>query len=311
MRIALSAIGSNPAPEISVEGAGLAIKELPSTAEIMLIGDENIIKPLLDKHNLNLANIKVIHASEEVLAGEHPTKALQKPNSDISIGFNLIKNKQADAFCCTGNIAAMNLCASYITKTFPRIIRPAMAGFIPKANGYTIILDAGANTDCKPDVLQQFSRIGSVFAKNMFGLDNPRIALLNLGKEEQNAAMPTEAAAQLIATFEKVNFTGYIQAHDLFSDKADVVICDGFVGNTIIKMAESFYPLMKERNLTDEFIERFNYEIMGFKPILGINGNVITGKPASSSLAVKNMLHLSFRMAGAKIHSRIKEAFGE
>ena len=241
--------------------------------------------------------------------GEHPTKAFStKPNSSITIGYGLLKSGRVQAFCGAGNTGAMHVGAMFTIKAIEGIIRPGIAGFVPKeAGGFGVIMDVGANADCKPDVLYQFGHIGSLYSKHVFGIKDPKVGLMNLGEEEQKGTLLTQAAHQLFKISSKLNFVGNIEGRDLFNEKADVIVCDGFTGNVILKMAESFFDMIQARKIDDPYFNRFNYEEIGGSPILGINGNVVIGHGVSSALAIKNMILLSVKMAESNIHLKIKE----
>jgi glycerol-3-phosphate acyltransferase PlsX len=203
----------------------------------------------------------------------------------------------------------MHVGAMFSIKSIEGVMRPAIAGFAPQIDGsQAVILDVGANADCKPDVLQQFAEIGSVYAKYVLGIKNPKVGLMNLGEEEQKGSLATQAAYQLLKINSKVNFIGNMEGRDLFTNKADVIVCDGFTGNVILKLAESIYDLLKQRNMSDPFFDQLNYEAVGGSPILGVNGNVIIGHGVSSPLAIQNMILLANKMVESNIYVRIKEA---
>ena len=308
MKIALDAMGGDFAPKVNIEGAKMALQELDSETRLVLLGGREAMSPFLSEIDLDLSRCEVIHTTQVIEMGEHPTKALsQKPDSSIAKAFALLKAHEIDAFCGTGNTGAMHVGSMFSVKTIEGIIRPGIAGFVPKESGnYGIILDVGANADCKPDVLYQFGVIGSIYAKNVLAISNPKIGLMNLGEEEQKGSLHTQAAYQLFKINSNLNFIGNIEGRDLFNDKADVIVCDGFTGNVMLKLVESIFDLLKKRNFSDEFFERFNYEAIGGSPILGINGNVIIGHGASTAQAVKSMILQARDMAKADIHTKIK-----
>lgn len=286
----------------------MAIGQLSDETHLLLIGQEEVVGPLLRKHSYDASRVSVYHASQVINMGESPTKALpQKPDSSISIGYRLLKNKEIDAFCSAGNTGAMLVGAMFSVKVIEGIIRPAIAGFVPRVSGgYGVILDVGANVDCKPDVLEQFAEIGAKYAQYMFGIENPKVGLLNLGEEEGKGTAFTQAAYQLLKINNSINFIGNIEGRDLFYDKADVVVCDGFTGNVILKMAESFYDILESKHISDPFFDSFNYETEGGSPILGINGNAVIGHGVSSPIAICNMLLLAYKMAKSNISEKFK-----
>ncbi len=306
-------MGGDFAPDAVVQGAGLAAREIPENDVLVLVGDEEVIRQKLSQFEIDDKQMEVVHAPDIIDMGEHPVKAFsQKPKASIPVGYSLLKTKQVEAFCSAGNTGAMHVGAMFTIKAIEGIIRPAIAGIVPKeAGGFGVILDVGANADCKPDVLFQFGEIGTLYAKHVFDIDNPKVGLMNLGEEEQKGTLLTQAAHQLFKYSKKINFIGNIEGRDVFNDKADVIVCDGFTGNVILKLAESFYDMIHSRNIQDEYFDRFNYEEIGGSPILGINGNVVIGHGMSSPMAVKNMVNLAHRMADTNIHMKIKENFSE
>ena len=306
-------MGGDFAPDCTVTGAELASQELSDDVKIVLIGDEDILQSKLKEHGIDNPKLEIFPSQGVIEMGEHPTKALsQKPNASIPVGYGLLKAGAVKAFCSAGNTGAMHVGAMFTIKAIEGIIRPGIAGFIPKESGdFGVIMDVGANADCKPDVLYQFGEMGALYAKYVFNIPSPKVGLMNLGEEEQKGTLLTQAAYQLFKINSKLNFIGNIEGRDLFNDKADVIVCDGFTGNVILKMAESFFDLLQSRNIKDDYFDRFNYEAIGGSPILGINGNVVIGHGVSSPEAIKNMILLSAKMAESNIHLKIKEHLGE
>jgi phosphate acyltransferase len=309
MRIALDAMGGDFAPKAIIEGALLAKKTLASDISIVLVGKEDVIKSELQSLGAAPDAFEIINASQVIEMGEHPTKAFQqKTDASITVGFGMLAQNKVDAFCSAGNTGAMMVGSLFTVKAIPGVIRPGIAGFIPKETGnYGVILDVGANAECKPEVLEQFGLIGSLYSQHVLGVENPKIALMNLGEEEQKGSVIYQAAHQLLKANNKINFVGNIEGRDVFNDKADVIICDGFVGNVILKMAESFYELMEKRGFMDPFTKLFDYSGVGGSPILGINGNVIIGHGVSTPKAIKNMINQAVQMVEVDISSKIKK----
>ncbi|GAB3952880.1 phosphate acyltransferase PlsX [Spirosoma harenae] len=311
MKIAVDAMGGDFAPEAIVEGVILAAAELPEHVTIVLIGKLAVIQELLEKHNSTaLTNVELVNADDVIDMSEHPTKALsQKPNSSIGIGFKLLKDKLVDAFCSAGNTGAMHVGALFSIKSIEGILRPSIAGFVPQiTGGHAVMLDIGANADCKPEMLAQFGQIGSIYAQYTFGINQPRVALMNIGSEEQKGSLVAQAAYQLLKENRRINFVGNMEGGDFFAGKADVIVTDGFTGNTMFKLGESFYVMAKERGISDEFLDKTNYESVGGSPILGVNGNVIIAHGISSPLAIKNMIGLAIRQVESGAYTKIAQA---
>lgn len=309
MKIAIDAMGGDFAPQATVEGAVLAAKKF-SDAQILLIGKQDEVQTLLNQYG-TASNLQIIHAEEVIEMGEHPTKALQqKQKSSIAVGFYLLQNQKIDAFCGAGNTGAMMVGALFSIKAIEGIFRPPIISHVPQLNGKTaLILDVGANTDCKPEVLAQFAVLGKIYAENVLQIANPRIALMNVGEEEGKGNLQVKEAYNLIKENKQLNFTGNVEGRDVFFDKADVMVCDGFVGNVILKMAESIYDIAQKQQINDNFLNQLNYEAIGGSPILGLNGNVVIGHGISSAVAIQNMIGIAKKMAESQVHLKIKNAF--
>ncbi|MDQ3190758.1 MAG: phosphate acyltransferase PlsX [Bacteroidota bacterium] len=311
MKLGLDIMGGDFAPEVTTQGAILALKQLPSEVKIVLIGNSELIIPILNSSGVSPDNFEIVHTTEVIEMGEHPTKAFaKKPNSSIAVGFSMLKEKKINCFASAGNTGAMLVGSVYTVKSIVGVIRPCITSCLPKENGKAgILLDVGANADCRPDVLYQFGLLGSIYAKNIFGIDKPRVGLINIGEEEKKGNLLAQAAHELMKDTTEFNFIGNIEGRDIFNEDVDVMVCDGFTGNVVLKEAEAFYNLIKRRNINDEFFERFNYENYGGTPILGVNANVIIGHGISSDIAIKNMLNLSRDIVEANLSEKIKEAF--
>jgi phosphate acyltransferase len=311
MKIGIDIMGGDFAPDATVSGAILAQKILPSTVRLVLIGDQEQIVSCLTKHGGDVNNFDIVHAPEVITMGEHPTKAFsQKPNSSIVLGFSLLKEKKIDAFASNGNTGAMLVGSMFSAKTISGVIRPCITSILPKENGgMGLILDVGINADCKPDVLYQFGVLGSLFAKHVYGIENPKVGLLNIGEEPEKGNLVSQAAHALMKDSKDFNFVGNIEGRDIFGDMADVVVCDGFTGNIVLKQAEALYTTLKRRGLSDAYFDRYNYENYGGTPILGISSAVMIGHGISNDIAVKNMLLLTRDIVEAQLSEKIKQAF--
>ena len=185
-------------------------------------------------------------------------------------------------------------------------------GYLPKTNGTVgALVDIGANADCKPDQLNQFAELGAIYAECILDIKNPKIGLLNLGEEEQKGNILTQAAYGLLKANSQINFIGNIEGRDIFNDKADVVVCDGFVGNVVTKMAEHFYEVLHERGVKDDFVDSLNYEVVGGSPIIGVDGNVVIGHGVSSPTAIKNMILVAYKMIKSDMLEQLKSALAK
>lgn len=311
MKIGLDIMGGDFAPEANVSGAILANKELPQDTSIVLLGDQEVVRAKLVELGGNPDDFEIVHAPDVITMHDHPTRAIpQKPNSTISKGFDLLASGEIQALASTGNTGAMLVGAIYKVNSVPGIIRPCITSTIPNIKGgNSLILDVGSNADCKPDVLYQFAILGSLYAKEVYGIENPKVGLLNIGEEETKGNLLTQSAFKLMQGSTDFNFTGNIEGRDIFTGKVDVIVCDGFTGNVVLKQAEGLYGLMQKRGLRDEYFDRFNYENYGGTPILGVNSNVIIGHGISNDIAVKNMLLHSYDVTKSELTKKIKEAF--
>jgi glycerol-3-phosphate acyltransferase PlsX len=243
--------------------------------------------------------------------GEHPAKAYQqKQDSSIAVGYRMLHAGELDAFCSAGSTGAMLVGAMFSVKAVPGVLRPAIANFVPKlSGGFGVLLDVGANAECKPEMLEQFGELGSLYAQYVLDIERPKVGLMNLGEEEGKGTTLTQAAHQLLKINPHVQFIGNIEGRDLFNSKADVIVCDGYTGNIILKMAESIYEILEEKKMHDPFFDNFNYEAFGGSPILGINDNAIIGHGVSTPLAICNMLLQGHKMAQSGISDQIKSTF--
>ena len=307
MKIGVDIMGGDHAPRETTLGAIQAQKELPSHFELVLFGDENAIKKILAEEGADLSLFKIVHSTEVIEMSENPTKAIQqKPDSSMSLGFKFLAEKKIDGFCSAGNSGAMLVGSMFSVKTIPGIMRPSLSTVVPKESGKNgILLDVGANADCKPEHLVQFAVVGSLLAQHVFHLDKPKVGLMNIGHEEKKGNILAQSTHKLLSESKQVNFIGNVEGRDLFNEKADVIVCDGFTGNIILKLSESFYYLLKKREMTNDYFERFNFENAGGSPILGVNAPVVVGHGISKKKAIKNMILLTKEVADVGLIEKI------
>ena len=309
MRIGIDIMGGDYAPKKTVHGAILALKELPKNTTEVLFGRKNEILSELKQHEFSADKFEIVDCSEVIRMEEHATKAYRsKPDSSISKGFEYLAKGEIDGFASAGNTGAMFVGGFYAVKAIPGIIRPPLTVLIPREDGgVTVLLDVGANTDCKPDVLYQFGTLGSLFSQYVCGIKNPKVSLLNLGEEKTKGNLLTQAAYTLMEDNPDYTFIGNCEGRDIFNSKSDVIVCDGFTGNIALKEIEGIYNIMKKRGLLDDFFKRFNYENYGGTPILGLNKTVIIGHGISNEIAIKNMIMLTKNIVEADLVNKIKE----
>ena len=308
MRIGIDIMGGDYAPQKTVHGAILALNELSSDTKIVLFGKKSEILSELKQHNISANNFEIIDCPDIIEMGEHPTKAFKsKPNSSIAKGFEYLAQGKIDGFASAGNTGAMFVGGYYSVKAIEGILRPAISTLIPRNDdGVTVLLDVGANADCKPDVLYQFGILGSLFSEHVCGIKNPKVSLLNLGEEKTKGNMLTQASYSMMEDNSDYNFIGNIEGRDIFDSETDVIVCDGFTGNIVLKEAEGIYSIMEKRGLLDDYFKRFNYENYGGTPILGLNKTVIIGHGISNEIAIKNMITLTKDVVEADLASKIK-----
>ncbi len=277
MRIGLDIMGGDFAPQCTIEGAILAHDLLKHEDKIVLIGDEKIIRNELQKYNFDANKIEVVHADSVIEMGEHPTKAFKsKPDSSIAVGFQMLSKGKIDSFSSAGNSGAMLVGSMHFIGIVEGLSRPATAATFPRlGGGKNILLDVGTNIDCKPEYLLQFAFLGKLYAEHVFHIQDPKVGLLNIGTEKEKGNLLTRTAYQLFEESHLSNFVGNIESRDLLKSTADVIVCDGFIGNVILKQTESFFKIMHKKGYTDDYLSQFNYENYGGTPILGANNCLI------------------------------------
>ena len=311
MNIALDMMGGDFAPLETVKGVKLFLSEPSQDVHLTLIGDETKLIPLLEEFEIDQKNITVIHASQVIEMQEHPTKALkEKQQSSISIGFHLLATARVDAFISAGNTGAMLVGALYSIKAIEGISRPAIGAYIPRESGeLSLLIDVGLNADCKPENLLQFAQLGTLFASHILNFKNSRVALINVGEEEGKGNLLCQAAYPLLKENSQINFVGNIEGRDILMNKAEIYVCDGFTGNVLLKFAESFYDIIQKRKIEDDFLKRFNFEMYGGVPVLGVNKPVIIGHGISHAEAFNNMILMAKKMIEQNFIERLKNSF--
>lgn len=311
MTICLDMMGGDFAPIEAVKGIQLYLSQTKSPALLFLTGDEAIIKPLLDEYQIPADVYKIIHAPQVIGYDEHPTKALkEKPQSSISVGFHLLATGKTDAFISAGNTGAMLVGSLFSIKAMEGVLRPTISTVIPKENGGTgLLLDVGLNADCKPEHLNQFAVLGSLYAKHILGYEDPRVALLNIGEEEGKGNILAQATYPLLKENQDIHFVGNVEGRDILLDKADVMVCDGFTGNVVLKLAESFHDITTRKNIQHEYFDRFDYENYGGTPVLGVAKPVIIGHGISHSRAFCNMIRIAEKMIATGLLEKMKASF--
>lgn len=313
MRIGVDILGGDYAPEATVGGAILAAQLLPPDTRLVLIGDQDSIQTICRREHFDPAGFEIVHTTERIEMGEHPARAFaQKHNASVVLGFRLLAHGEIDGFASAGNTGAMMVGAMQVIKSIPGIIRPCIAATMPRQiEKPLLLLDIGINPDCSQEELNQYAILGDIYARQVLNIPVPRIGLLNIGEEEGKGNLVTKAAHQLMKDSPLFNFIGNVEGNDLFGDKADVMVCDGFVGNVMLKEAEAFYTMIRKRKITDEFFEKFNFVHYGGTPVLGINAPVMIAHGISNAVAIKNLILHTGEVIKGKLCEKIKEAFRE
>ena len=312
VKIGIDMMGGDFAPLEAVKGLHQFYSDDANKDIIVFaIGDEVILQPLFVEHNIP-AIVRIIHAPEVIGYHESPTRALkEKTKSSIAIGFYLLSEGKIDAFISAGNTGAMLVGTMYSIKALEGVLRPTIPTIIPKLNGKDgLLLDVGLNSDCKPEQLNQFALLGSLYCQHILKTDSPKVGLINVGEEEGKGNNLSQATYPLLKENSQINFVGNVEGRDLFGDKADVFVCDGFTGNIILKLAESFYDIAKNRGVQeDAYFKRFHYEDYGGTPVLGVSKPVIIGHGISTAVAFVNMLHLAIQMVETDLCNKIQKSF--
>ena len=319
IKIGIDAMGGDFAPEVTIEGAIAALKLIDKDSRIVLYGDEKRMRELLAKHNCSADNFDIVPTTEVIEMGDHPAKAfIAKADSSITVGFKHLSEGKIDGFASAGSTGAMMVGSMQVIKPIEGVIRPVLATLIPtisptKGIQRGILMDVGLNVDAKPEVLAQYGLLGSIYAKSVLGLENPRVALLNIGEEEGKGNAQAKATYDLMKADGRYNFVGNVEASYIFTGKiADVVVADAFVGNSILKMAEALYrinfrlgggkPRIKnflrpvlgrivpKLYWQNDFWEAMNAESVGGLQVMGINAPVMIGHGSSSARAICSMI---------------------
>lgn len=311
MNIGLDMMGGDFAPLEAVKGAAEFITDAPADIHLTLIGDEVQIKAHLINHSVPPEKYSIVHAAQVIEMNEHPTKALkEKQQSSIAIGFHLLATGKTDAFISAGNTGAMMVGSLFSIKAIEGVLRPTIGAYMPREDGTLgLLLDVGLNADCKPENLNQFAILGSLYAKYILNFENPKVGLINLGEEEGKGNILTQATYPLLKENKQINFIGNVEGRDILLNKADVFVCNGFTGNIVLKLAESIYDITQRRNINDEHFNRFNFEQYGGVPVLGVSKPVIIGHGISHAMAFKNMINIAHRMLQTDLLSKMQESF--
>ena len=311
MILGLDVMGGDHAPQVTIGGAVASLDALHQEAKIALFGPRDAILAELENYNVDPQRFDIIDCPEIISMGESPIRAFSsKPRSSIAMGFKYLKMKKISAFSSAGSTGVMFVGTMNNIERIPGIIRPCISTIVPKENGrVNLLLDVGLNPDCRVDIMYQFAILGYIYSKHILKVAEPKVGLLNIGAEEKKGSILTQSVHQLLKDSPELNFVGNIEGIEMFSDKADVIITDGFTGNIVLKQIEAMTAIFTKRGLRDSYIDSFNYENFGGTPILGINAPVFIGHGKSSAKAIKNMILASQEMVSANLITSFKKAF--
>jgi len=313
MKIGIDIFGGDFAPEATVKGSILAYNELPKDFTLVLIGDKEKIHAICKEQNFDPGVFEIVHTTDFIDMGDHPAKAFQqKPKSSIVLGYQMLAKKEINGFASAGSTGAMMVGAMFALKPIPGILRPVICSNFPNMTDRdSIFLDVGLNPDAKPEVLYQYAILGSLYAQTVFGIDKPTVALLSIGSEEEKGNLVSKAVYAMLKT-SGLNFIGNIEGTDLYyKHAADVIVCDGFAGNILLKASEAFYVFSRKIGFKHEQLEKYNYENIGGTPILGVNDVAVIGHGISNDKAIKNMIRQTYQVAKSNLIEKINAAFKE
>lgn len=327
MRIALDAMGGDYAPKNTIAGAAQALRELPQITKLFLTGDEQAIRTELEANGCRDPRIEIVHATQVIAMSEHAVEAVRrKKDSSLSRAVDLVKRGQADGVVSAGHTGAMVAATTIKLRTLEGVERPGIASYLPTEHNVCVLIDAGANVDARPEHMLQYAIMGTVLSRHVLGFSNPSIGLMSIGGEDAKGSEFTKEIFQLLKR-SKLNFRGNVEGHSLFEDPVEVVLCDGFTGNVVLKTCEAtatavFNWLKREltatplrlagawlaRNAFRAIRNKTNYETYGGSPLVGVNGVAIIAHGASSALAIKNAVRVACEYVERKINPRIVEA---
>ena len=325
-KIAIDAMGGDRAPEVVIDGALLAVRELG--IDVVLVGQKDVVEPALRQH-VDSPQLEIIHASQVVAMHESPSAALRRKDSSMKVCFEMMKRGEVDAVVSAGNSGAMMATGMFVMGTLSQVLRPAILIIVPTQNKGTVIIDGGANVDCKPRHLIQFALMGSIYAERVLGIEKPRIGVLSNGEEDGKGTELTRATNEMLGA-SPLNHIGYVEGRDIFNSKCDVIVCDGFTGNVVLKTMEGAArfagDLLKEafqRNLASKMgylmsrnslraaYRRLDYAEYGGAPLIGLDGVSIIAHGGSNALAIRNALRAAHDAVEQEVNRHVAEALSE
>ena len=327
VKIVVDAMGGDFAPANEVKGAIEALRESNNAFGVILVGREELIRKHMADQKVQDLSLSVIHADDVITMEDSPTAAVkQKKGSSLAVGITIHKEGKADAFVSAGNTGAVLSAATLILGRIKGVSRPTIGAFFPSETGVCLLLDAGTNVDCRPQHLYEFAVMGSIYARKIFKYENAAVGLLNVGEEETKGNEIVKETFKLLKA-SSLNFHGNVEGRDILKGKVQVVVCDGFVGNAILKFGESVPSFLKAkltayaeksfvqksllglvRGALRDVLKEMDYEEYGGVPVLGVNGVTIIGHGKSTPKAIKNMILKAAEVADTHLNRHIEEA---
>jgi glycerol-3-phosphate acyltransferase PlsX len=330
MRVALDAMGGDNAPSVNIGGAMDALRYFPRLEHLYLVGDQEILAVECARQGLELRDprVSIVHAPETIGMAEPGAKTVRrKKNSSINIAMEMVKDGRAEAFVSAGNTGAAVAAATLKLRTLPGVDRAGIATAIPNEHGLCHILDAGANPEAKPEHLVAYAIMGTAFSRNVLGVKNPKVGLMSNGEEDEKGTTFTKETFKLLKQTPGIHFIGNVEGRDLFERELDVVLCDGFVGNIVLKSVEATAKAVSKwlkaeikgnplrlcgavlaNGAFKALKEKSSYETYGGSPLLGVNGVVIIAHGSSTALAVRNAIRVGMETVENRVNSRIQDA---
>lgn len=327
VRVAVDAVGGDHAPEVVIEGAIQALQQ-SDDLEVVLVGPEATVREALAAHDTGGLALDVLDAPEVIEMGESPTAAVKgKPRSSIHVGLGAHKQGAVDAFASAGNTGAMMAASLFILGRLPGVARPALPGYFPTTKSFSIVIDVGANVDSKPEHLVQFAQMGQVYTERIFQRPGATVGLLNVGEEPGKGNDAAKEAYDLLDALDGFPFAGNMEGRDIMHHAADVIVCDGFVGNIVLKLGESLTTVLPQligaeiqrqglgadevgliKRVFGNVTKPFNYEEYGGVPLLGVDGIAVVGHGGSSARAIATMIRRAAECARQDVRGAIAAA---
>ncbi len=321
-------MGGDHAPGVTAEGAVRAVRESGGALEVVLVGRERDVRDALSAHDTEGLAVDVLDAPEAIGMAESPSASLKgKPQSSIHVGLGAQKAGHVDAFTSAGNTGAVMAAATFILGRLPGVLRPALPGYFPTVSGMSICVDVGANIDVRSDLLVQFATMGRVFAQHALRKDDPSVALINVGEEPGKGTEVVKETYEKLSATTDLGFIGNIEGRDVFHHGADVIVCDGFVGNVMLKLGESFSTILPRlfateiekqgasaevasgvKQIVQGVADRFDYENYGGSPLLGVSGTVVIGHGGSSARAIARMVTHTAELVAGGVTEHVAQA---